>query len=318
MGISNLVSLFAENKKEVTLKDLENLTIAIDVSNEVYRSILAMKSVKALADADGNVTSHINTFLSNILAYQKHNIKPIYIFDNCMYKEKQNTLINRRAKKEVAETKITEIAEKKKIVLTDEHGNVMEPVNDDSEVVNLEKQAFTPTRQHYNDIKTMLEYFGIPYVYGPDDLCYEAEQYAAFLTQINKADVVLSSDADAFMFGAKKILRKEMVTNKNGRSVGKLFLYDMTVDQKFTRDQIINIGISLGTDFCHGTPRIGIKTAVKKLDTLATLFDDEQKRAKEIFNIEMAEIEPVVKESNIPALNEWLKSKGFKKQVPVV
>jgi flap endonuclease-1 len=323
MGISNLVQLFDNCKKEVTLKDLENLTIAIDVSNEVYRSILAMKSVTSLTDKDGKTTSHINTFLANIQAYKKHNIKPIYVFDNCPYKEKNKTLELRKEKKDIAKEKINnEQQSKSKSVVKDEHGNIipdLEPSGSaPDEIVQtnsyLEKQAFTPSKEIYNDIIMLLEGFGLPYVIGPNETCYEAEQYGAFLTQTGRADIVLTSDADAFMFGAKKILRKESTTNKNGKKVTKLFLYDMEKCQ-YKLDDIINIGISLGTDFCHGTPKIGIKTALKKLDKLESLFDEEQKIAKNIFKIQMNEFQPVLVSQDLVKLNQFLADKSFKKVI---
>lgn len=325
MGVTNFIGLFKNYRKEVTWKDLSNKTIAIDVSNEVYRSILAMKSVKTLTDNEGNTTSHINTMLCNALNYKKYNITPIYVFDNNMYVEKQQTLINRQLKKEKALEKIQTIKDEKEetdILITDEDGNVIPTmaVNNDEAIHKLEKQSYTPDQYIYDDVKLLINYMGDQYVQC--DYLYEAEQYCAILTKTNNADYVMSSDADTFLFGAKKILRKEVVETKTGRKTTKLFSYDLEEilkGENLTQSDLIDIGVSLGTDFCLGTPKIGIKTAVKKIsvdkNSLNALFTDSQKRAKEIFLSNLELCAPVVGVKDVNKLNEWLKSKNFKKEV---
>lgn len=331
MGVTNLIGLFKDYRKEVTWKDLANLTIAIDVSNEVYRSILAMKSIKTLTDSDGNTTSHINTMLCNALNYKKYNITPIYVFDNVMYPEKRQTLVNRQTKKEKALEKIQTIKDENEtdILIFDEDNNKIQVqdndanmnMNNNNEAIDkLQKQAFTPEKHVYEDVKMLIDFMGDKYVQC--NFVYEAEQYCAYLTKNNHADIVMSSDADTFLFGAKKILRKEVTETKTGRKVSKMFIYDLDEilqKENLTQSDLIDIGISLGTDFCQGTPKIGIKTAVKKIKSdkasLSALFSNEQKRAKEIFLSNLEFCNPVVGNKDVAKLNDWLKSKNFKKEV---
>ena len=330
MGVSSFISIISKYKKEVTLKDLEGKTLAIDVSNSVYSSILAMKSVKSLTDGEGNTTSHILTFLNNMVAYKKHKINAIYVFDNKMHIEKEQTLVTRRERKTKAEEKIKIINDNQNTHtdIIDEDGAVIDSkfdsdskITEQSEqIFKLEKQSFSPDKRHYDEIKTLLTLAGQPYICCNDDYYYEAEQYCAYLTKIGKADIVLSSDADAFLFGARNVLRKEKTVTKTGKNTYKLFIYNLEEllnGENMTLDDLINIGITLGTDFCHGTPRIGSKTVVKKLKTLESLFDAEQKRAKEIFKMDMIEFNPKISVGNDNKLNEWLKTKNFKKEYSI-
>ena len=101
-----------------------------------------------------------------------------------------------------------------------------------------------------------------------------------------------------------------------------MFLYDLNEilqKENLTQNDLIDIGVSLGTDFCLNTPKIGIKTAIKKIksdkDSLSKLFSPEQIRAKEIFLSVLEYCNFTQTEKNIAELNVWLKSKNFKKEI---
>lgn len=201
-------------------------------------------------------------------------------------------------------------------------------VPDPTNFNSLQKQAFTPTQQMFDDIKFILTKLGIKWCLAPENC--EAEQYCALLTQIDVADYVMSSDADCFLFGAKNVIRRETVEVEilKGKGKGKMTkknklmtynLDEILAGEKITLSQLIDIGIALGTDYSMPIKGIGIKTALKNPDNISKHFDKQHIRAKEIFEMKCiyTPIDEVktLQDKNIDDLKEFLESKNISKIV---
>ena len=111
--------------------------------------------------------------------------------------------------------------------------------------------------------------FGIPYVDAPS----EGEATAAYMTQTGNAYASASQDFDSVLFGAKKLVRN--FTNSGRRKIPNRNTYVDVVPEiiessrtleelKLTKEQLVDIGILIGTDFNpDGFERVGPKTALK-------------------------------------------------------
>ena len=120
-----------------------------------------------------------------------------------------------------------------------------------------------------DDSKKLLDMFGIPYVDAPS----EGEATAAYMTQTGKAYASASQDFDSVLFGAKKLVRN--FTNSGRRKIPNRNTYVDVVPEiiessrtleelKLTKEQLVDIGILIGTDFNpDGFERVGPKTALK-------------------------------------------------------
>lgn len=92
MGIKNLHQFLVKNCKhcikDITLKDLQGKTIAIDASIIVYKFMIAC----------GSNNMHLLSLRNFIDKLLKHNIKPIFVFDGKPPDEKSVTLNDRKEK----------------------------------------------------------------------------------------------------------------------------------------------------------------------------------------------------------------------------
>jgi 5'-3' exonuclease len=291
----------------VTLKDLTNQIFAVDGSLELYRALLGMSSVKGLS-AFGKTTLHVSVLLANLIKYKIHKINTIWVFDydpeNLQNSECHNPLKlrereERRKKREVAIEKIKKLKNELKNEKdaqpgdelfsdsdsdSDSNRNIKEPktratVSEKNiEIQKNEKIAFVLESWMVNDIKLMLNLLDIKWVEAPKG--FEAECLAARLTQsdVAEADAVLSSDADALLFGATTLIKKNLRTKQYDR----FYLKDILEKKKLTQEQLIQVGIVLGTDMYKDKEkklfyRIGPKTAIAKVKSgvLDNAFKDK-------------------------------------------
>lgn len=258
MGIKDFTKLF-KPRKIVTLKDLKGKFIAIDAMALIYSSSLGVSDVESMT-YDGKPTAFMSVIWYKIINFIKADIATIWVFDN----EKTNVL-----KKD----ELKERSEKRKKATE----KLIEE-KDDEKKKSLKKQTFRIETWMIDEIKFMLECFGIPYLVAPENV--EAECFAANMTCV---DGVFSPDADAILFGAECLIKC---------SRGELQLYylsDILNDHGITREQLIMTGVVLGCDFFKDKktvfPRIGVKTVLKKIkDGCLDCKFIEDHRVKEAFD----------------------------------
>jgi len=332
MGISgNILKEFKDCRKIIALKDLKNKTMAIDVSNELYRAVTGMKNINTLTDKDNNITSHILVMIQNMIKFKSYDINQIYVFDGKPYNEKSDTLNKRKDIKNNAINKLNESTKSiqpNELVESNESNELIDIIDEDDNIVldlsldksldlsldkskdksldrsldneyKWNKMAFTPTKQMFDDIKFILEKFNIPYIQLPFDVECEAEQYCAYLTKTGRADYTFTSDIDAFIFGSTNVIRRENSEkkDKNGNvKKGPTIFYsynlnEMLLNKKITYDNLIYIAISLGTDFNPNIKGFGVKTAFKKYQIIKDKFEDIHKKSYEIFTKDLSNFE---------------------------
>lgn len=281
MGIPNFFKIFENQKQIVKIEKFKGKTLIIDAFLEIYRSALAVPV--PLKNSKGDLTSHINTIFQNIVKYKQLNITPIFVFDQKSCKLKRGILYKRKEKRDKAIEKMNETeCEKKKN--------------------KLFKSAFVINSNIIDEVKYLLTLMGIQYIMAPKK--YESEQYAAKLVQEGIGYAVITTDADALLFGASKLIKRERK--------GKLSFYDLNEilkENKITLDELIKIGVALGCDFAKKVPRIGIKTALKKVKEGTIKFDDEHIKAINYFKEKVPDAEIIKNSYNnqtLKELYEWL------------
>ena len=169
-------------------------------------------------------------------------IKPIYVFDGTPSELKQETINQRRQTREESEKKWKEaLAE-----------------NNTAEAKKYAMRSSKLSPYIIESSKKLLTMMGIPYVEANG----EGEAQAAYLVQNGDAWAVASQDYDCLLFGAKRVVRN-LAINSN---LGNLEYYNLkNVLEKLdiTREDLINMGILIGTDFSEGLKGVGAKTALK-------------------------------------------------------
>ena len=230
--------------EEISLKDLEGRTVAIDAYNTIYQFLsgIRQRDGSPLMDQNGNVTSHLSGILYRTASIVDKGIKPIYVFDGDSSEHKAKTLEQRRAIKEEAMEKWEEAKAA---------GNIEE----------ARKFAIRTSRMSpyiLESSKKLLEYMGIPYVQAEG----EGEAQGAYMVEQGDAWAVASQDYDCLLFGAPRIVRN--LTLSGGLSnLEYLELEKVLNEIDLTREQLIDVALMVGTDFNEGIHGIGAKTGLK-------------------------------------------------------
>ena len=230
--------------EEISLKDLEGRTVAIDAYNTIYQFLsgIRQRDGSPLMDQNGNVTSHLSGILYRTASIVDKGIKPIYVFDGDSSEHKAKTLEQRKAIKEEAMEKWEEAKAA---------GNIEE----------ARKFAIRTSRMSpyiLESSKKLLDYMGMPYVQAKG----EGEAQGAYMVEQGDAWAVASQDYDCLLFGAPRIIRN--LTLSGGLSnLEYLELQKVLEDIDLTREQLIDVALMVGTDFNEGIHGIGAKTGLK-------------------------------------------------------
>jgi flap endonuclease-1 len=254
MGL-DLKSLLIREK--TNLESFTNKIVAIDAYNAIYQFLAIIRGPEGLhlTDTKGRVTSHITGLFYRNINFLSLGIKPIYVFDGKPPSLKSAEIEHRKQIKKDATVKYERAVSAGK----------MEDARKYAQQTTSMKDGMV------EDSKHLLELFGIPYIQAPS----EGEATAALLTTTGHADIAASQDFDSILFGAKKLVRnftnsgRRKLPNRNSyiEIEPEVIDYRKNLDALgITREQLIDVGILIGTDFNpDGFERIGPKTAIKMI-----------------------------------------------------
>ncbi|MBS3922783.1 MAG: flap endonuclease-1 [Nitrosarchaeum sp.] len=287
MGL-NLKELVVREK--TTLESFSSKVIAIDAYNAIYQFLASIRGPDGLqlSDSEGRITSHLSGLLYRNINFLSLGIKPVYVFDGKPPSLKTAEIERRKQIKKDATVKYEKaIAE----------GNL-------EDARKFAQQTTSMKDGMVKESKQILSYFGIPFI----DAASEGEATAAHLTNTGQAYASASQDFDSILCGAKRLIRN--FTNSGRRKIPNRNTYveiepeiietQKTLDAlEITREQIVDIGILIGTDFNpNGFDRIGPKTALKMIKQYSRLEDipqiQEQLQTIEYEKIRKIFLEPIV------------------------
>ncbi|NVM29847.1 MAG: flap endonuclease-1 [Candidatus Helarchaeota archaeon] len=271
--------------EKITFSELKGKIVTVDAANTIYQflSIIQPTTGLPLMDDKKRITSHLSgIFYRNINLIEK-NIKPIYVFDGKPPKLKGRTIKERRAGREDAYKQWKTAIEEGDIEAARKYGQA----------------AHRMTSEIVAESKKLLTAMGIPIVQAPS----EGEAQASFMIGKDNIWAVASQDFDSILFGAPRVIRNLSLserrriprTNQYIRVEPELINSSETFQNlKISREQLIDIGILVGTDFNMGIKGVGAKTALKlilKYKDLKTVikekafeFDRTEEELEEIRN----------------------------------
>jgi len=287
MGL-NLKELVIREK--INLESFSSKVIAIDAYNAIYQFLASIRGPDGLqlSDSEGRITSHLSGLLYRNINFLSLGIKPVYVFDGKPPSLKTAEIERRKQIKKDATVKYEKaIAE----------GNI-------EDARKFAQQTTSMKDGMVKESKQILTYFGIPCIDAPS----EGEATAAHLTNTGQAYASASQDFDSVLCGAKRLIRN--FTNSGRRKIPNRNTYveiepEIIETQKtleslgITREQIVDVGILIGTDFNpNGFERIGPKTALKMIKQHSRLEDipqiHEQLQEIDYEQIRKIFLEPIV------------------------
>ncbi len=281
MGVKNLSDLLSLSKipfkQDRKITDFKNRKIAFDAFNVLYQFLSSIRdpSGRMLMDNEGRVTSHLIGLLTRNSQLLQNGIKIVYVFDGESDPLKGQEIKRRKEIKEQAREEYEKAMEE---------GDVQRAKQLASRITHL-------TPQMVEDSKKLLEVMGIPVVQAPG----EGEAQCAQMTKEGIVDSVASQDYDALLFGAPSLVRNLNLSGKRTLPSGRVItinpeeinLRDLLDGLQITREQLIDMGILLGTDFNpEGFKGIGPKTAYKLLKKYQS-FEEIKKHEPKVQNVEV-------------------------------
>ncbi len=253
MGV-DLASLVDEVKHEHEVAYFSDLRIAFDAFNTLYQFLASIRQPDGtpLEDMKGRITSHLSGLFYRNIRLMKYGIKPIYVFDGEKPKFKEKTVEERIRRKEEAEMLYRKAEDEEKTEDMHKYAQAM---------VRL-------THEMVEESKALLQAMSINVVQAPS----EGEAQAAYMAAKGIVDASASQDYDSLLFGSTRLIRNLSITGKRKNPYTKeyitvkpeeIFLKEFLNHFDITREQLIYMGVLIGTDFNGGVKRVGPKTALK-------------------------------------------------------
>jgi len=240
-------------KKEVELTSLSGKKIAIDAFNACYQflSIIRDKMTgELLRDSKGRITSHLSGLFYRTSNLIEVGIKPAYVFDGEPPEFKKKVIEERERAKEEARKKWEEALERGEKAIT------------------YAQATSILTEEMVEECKKLLEYMGVPYVQAKS----EGEAQCAYMCKKGVVWASASQDYDSILFGSPRLVRNLSITGKRKLPRKEIYieikpeiveLDEVLRSLGINREQLIMIGLLIGTDYNEGIKGIGPKTALK-------------------------------------------------------
>ncbi len=252
-------------REKSSMEAFMSKTVAIDAYNAMYQFMASIRGADGapLADARGRTTSHLAGLFYRNIKFLSGGVKPVYVFDGRPPSLKAAEIERRRSAKKDAAIKYEKAVRE-----------------GDMESAKKYAQQTTAMRDEMvADAKKLLGMFGIPCVEAPS----EGEAFAAYLTRTGQAYASASQDYDSVLFGATRLVRNFSLSGRRKLPNRNTYV-DVEIEtisaQKtldslgITREQLVDVGILVGTDFNpDGFTRIGPKTAIKLIREHGRLED---------------------------------------------
>jgi len=248
VDISNLVA-----GRKISLPEMSGKIIAIDAFNALYQflSIIRQPDGTPLKNRDGEVTSHLTGLFYRCVNFLEIGIKPAFVFDGKPPELKHETIQAR-----IAVRKDADIAWKEALA----EGDVRRAWSKATRSSRL-------TGKMIEDSKMLLDDMGIPWIQAPS----EGEAQASSMVSEGIAHAAASQDFDALLFGCPRLIRNLAISGKRrvprtdkfvNVDTEEVLLDQVLASIGITRQQLVDMGIMMGTDFNPGIKGIGPKKAL--------------------------------------------------------
>jgi 5'-3' exonuclease len=287
----------------INMKDLEGTVIAVDASVIAYQAALGAKSISTLTDPQGNSSLHISVIIAKVLNFKYNNVGQIWVFD---FHEHGYTPPNKTHELEIRKNRRIAAAKRLNNFKLQKQKNKRSSVEDlfssdedidenkvplinvvnneasasdiiDDKICAQEKQCFSMNSRIINDIKFILDSFDVPWITAHKGI--EAEHLCATLTINNYANAVFSTDTDALIYGATKLVRN---VKSNGKKILQSYsLQNILEINHIDISDLRKIAVILGCDHAKKTANVGPKTVLKKYKNI--VLTPEQKTSVKIF-----------------------------------
>ncbi len=256
----------------IEMKDLAGERIAVDAFLTAYQFITSLrargegKDGTYLRDNSGRPVSHLMGFLDRSAALVEAGIDPVFVFDGRPHELKFDTLAERKERRVNA-------VEKWENAIEAEDWKAAEKLG--AQVVSYSPEMVQETQQ-------MFDLLGISWIEAP----MEAEGAASVWCRQGQVAGVASQDWDVLLYGSPVMVRNltSHGTKRYGRVITaeRIVLADLLEEHEISQEQLVDLGIMVGTDFHPGIRGIGPKTGLKLIKEFGTIEAICEAKEKEL------------------------------------
>ena len=233
--------------QELPWDALAGRTLAVDGYNAVYQFLATIRQRDGhlFSDPQGRVTSHLMGVFYRTSSLLGEGVLPVWVFDGKPPDRKTGTIRQRIALKERAEEEWQKAL-----------------VAGDLETARRKAaQTSRLTRPMVDELVALLRALGVPSVMAPG----EGEAQAAAMTARGLAWATASEDYDSLLFGAPRLVRG-LAARGRGEAAQKAQLIgraELLATLGIDGEELILLGLLVGTDFNDGARGYGPKRALK-------------------------------------------------------
>jgi len=251
------------SRRKLGLPDLSGKAVAIDCYNTLYQFLAIIRGVDGtpLMDRERRVTSHLSGLLYRSSNLMENGARLVYVFDGEPPTLKEAEIKRRMGVKEEALRRYEEALRTGKM-----------------EEARVYAQATSVVKDYMvDDAKRLLSLMGIPWVQAPS----EGEAQAAHMAIRGDVWAAASQDYDSLLFGAPRLVRNVTITGRRKLPRKSVYvevepefveLNQVLAELELTREQLVDLGILIGTDYNpQGMKGVGPKTALKLLRSHGSL-----------------------------------------------
>jgi flap endonuclease-1 len=250
-------------KDTIALADLRGKRLAVDAHGDLYQflALIRLPDGTPLRDAQGRTTSHLSgLFYRTTRLIADFALRLVFVFDGRPPALKTAEIARRRQVRERYEAE----------------ADAARRAGDLAQAYSKSTMTSRLTREMVADAQELLRLMGIPIVQAPS----EAEAQAAHMARRGDVWAAASKDYDALLFGASRLVRfltisgREFLPSKGmSRPIvpESIDLQAMLNALAITREQLVDVGLLVGTDFHAGIKGIGPKKAVALVKRFGTI-----------------------------------------------
>lgn len=286
--------------EEADQSEVAGYRVAVDASNWLYRYMTTtarFTNSEAYTNNDGVKLTNLIGVPRGVRKFFQINVQPVFVFDGAPSDMKEEEIKERKEKRQSATKK------------AEETDDAVESSKYESRSQQLSNDVISTT-------KKVLDLLDVPYTTAPQ----AAESQAAYMSQSDEFEAIVSDDYDSLVFGATTTIRN-FTTSKDQVELMK---FKETLEKHgFEHKHLILATILCGTDYNDGVNGVGPKTAIKKvkenpsLDELRDELGVDIERGERIFELyskpKVKQEWPESKVSNpdTSAVRDYLESQGI-------
>jgi len=277
-------------KDTIALADLRGRRLAVDAHGELYQflALIRLPDGTPLRDSQGRTTSHLSgLFYRTTRLIADFALQLAFVFDGRPPVQKAAEIDRRRLIRQRYEAE----------------ADAARRAGDLAQAYSKSTMTSRLTRDMVAEAQELLRLMGVPIVQAPS----EAEAQAAHMARRGDVWAAASKDYDALLFGASRLVRFLTISGREflpSRGTSRpivpesIDLQAMLNALAITREQLVDVGLLVGTDFHPGIKGIGPKKALALVKRFGAI-DQMPAEIRDAFGLELDRLRQIYLEPDV-------------------